>query len=291
MQKFYSIPKGLPTKIAEADIVKPIAYYYQLKSLYVGGVILNWKYRKKEIAAVLNVSMSSLYNHTQKLIDLKLAKKEGNNLVFVSEKKLLHKYGIKTKFQRKKRTVYFIQRHEPLPIGDDAELHIKGLVIKENEEKQKFVIKSKIIESNIRKSGTLSERTANKLRQNIKKNYNSYLKHEQLCGLKSITSGETPEINPNVCISRHSIAKKLSRKAKSTGHRIAKKLSGKGIIKESRQRLLRFTNVAWNQYLNMIANGLNSINYHAYERGKIYLIQANRIEYAYFNNTYSFLNK
>jgi predicted transcriptional regulator len=285
MQKQYSIPQGLPTIICQEGLIKPIAYYYQLKSLYKGGIILNWKYRKQEIADLLKISRATLYNNTNKLIELGLAKKEGKHLVFTSEKFLLQKFGIKYRWERKNRTVYYVYRHDPLNIGENCEEQIKGLMIKESLEKQEFIVKNKIIKNEIAKSGSTTESNIKKLRKVILKRMDTHLKYNRLRGLKSIVNEKNPEINPIITLSRGTIARKLNRKSKSTGYRAVKKLKNLGIVSDSRQRLLKFQNVSREFYYNLVRVGLNENKYYQFIDGNVYLILPNLINYIKNNST------
>lgn len=222
-----SIPVGLLTK-AQADI-KPIVVYYQLKSLYVGGVILNYRSRYQELADAFEISSSNLRGKIKQIIKLGLAESKGKHLFLRSKRKLMDQY-------QTTRKTYKIE------CTPDLEVVLKALACQENIEQQKYRTAKKIVEYKLKDSKDKPKGYVRQVKRYVRNNFDNIVSIEK-------RRFQTSYINPFFTLSRKGIARVINRKSKSTGQRWAKKFISLGLMKESSNLILFKENATYNDYL------------------------------------------
>lgn len=267
--EFVSVPKGLSSAIIKDDeLFRNIVIFYKLKSLYVGGIILNYKSRYEELRNKITqhydssdkikcISESTLRKSISYLKKENLIKIENGNLILVSKNVLVSKYKVSRKKNTKLKTLDFTFLKEKF----------QTLSIDENLQKQKFVVVHKITVKEISDNeGTIHsekiyKKIYNRRKKHIMQNFESYIeKYEKRFNLRiSNLDFNRKHINPNITLSREKIALSLNRKSKSTGSRVTKKLKSYSYLNDETNKILLFRNASYNEYVNLKYNSNDKI--------------------------------
>jgi hypothetical protein len=274
---FISIPRGLPTYICKDNsLLKTTTVFYQLKSLYKGGVIINYTSRYSDIANEFNISVSKLRNYIRVLLKKGWVKKENKNMILMSKRYISEGFNI-SKYCYKIKTTELC----------NLENIFKALAIQENYNKQEHLLKKRLIKKILLKETegeTCSSKGLKKLESNIKKRVTNNL--EDLKQTEYLRFEENPVdsikkklINPFITLSRKGVAKLLGRKSKSSGYRNITKLKKNNLVDDQMNYLLIAKDISYNEYINLrydyLSNGYY-ITYNKYDN-KVYLRLANLI--------------
>lgn len=225
-----SIPKGFPTKIqADKKALKGIVIYYQLKSLYVGGTIHNYRKRYQELADTFGISSSNLRSKISLLKEFGLAKSIGTTLFLRSKSQLIEQYGTSKKCYK-------------IECTQDFEAVLLALACAENIEQQKYRTAKKIVDHKLKESKDKPKGYIRQVKRYVRDNFDSIVSIEK-------KRFQTSYINPFFTLSRKGIARVINRKSKSTGQRWAKKFISLGLLKESSNLILFKENANYNDYL------------------------------------------
>lgn len=234
---YISIPKGLPTKIVQNNRdFKMLVVFYQLKSLYVGGIIHDYTKKYNVIAEKFGISSSKLRSYISILLKMGWVYKDKNKSLVIRSKKMLSEaYGVS-------KYCYKIK----IDVINDLENVIRTLVIKENQEKQVHLLKKKFVNKQMKKEGIAgSSNSQSKLFKKVSKRYRQYVENnfEKLIekekkrlyeiGVKEqcfTLINELNKLNPFITTSRFNVSKLLNRRSKSTGSRYVKKLLDKNYL-------------------------------------------------------------
>jgi len=267
--EFVSIPKGLSSAIIKDDeLFRNIVIFYKLKSLYVGGIILQYKSRYEELRKKITqhydssdkikcISESTLRKSISYLKRQNLIKIENGNLLLASKNTLIAQHKVSRKKSYKLKTLDFSFLKEKF----------QTLSIDENLQKQKFIVVHKITVKEISDNeGTIHsekiyKKIYNRRKKHIIKNFESYIeKYEKRFNLNiSNLDFNKKHINPNITLSREKIAFNLNRKSKSTGSRITKKLKSYSYLNDETNKILLFRNATYNEYVNLKYNSNDKI--------------------------------
>jgi hypothetical protein len=212
---------------------------YKLKSLYVGGVILDYRKRYDELSKdpLINCSQSNLRKYISILKELNYAwtDKANKNLFLISKEYLKKEYEVS-------RYSHKIEVNQSNIGGCNLEYVMKGLSINENLERQKHVITKKLrdekydIVSTDKGQNYLDEKRDKKLLSFVKKDYDNLIDKKQKRYLKDLSQFNFKGINdtffPFQTLSRLGLSKCVGRKSKATGTRLMTKLKHMGLIEK-----------------------------------------------------------
>ena len=219
------IYKSLSQKIVhDSNTIKLIALFSQLKSMYVGGIILNYTSRYKQLTAVLDISESTLRKRINQLTTMGLIKKEGKHISFIAHKKIKELFDLSPKLRKVNLFAF----------ENTKQIQNKIIVtaINENLKQQKYKINKKILSQKIKRlaiqCSTIEENTYSFYAKRI----DSLLENQIKRNLKTIKCGRIPKINTQATLSRQGVAKLLGRKSKATGTRWIRKLNQLNLILE-----------------------------------------------------------
>lgn len=284
---FISIPKGLPSVIVKDNKeLKMLVVYYQLKSLYVGGIIHNYTKKYDIIAENFNISNSKLRNYIKILLKMGWVYKQNKSLVIRSKKMLSTCYGVS-------KYCYKIK----INVINDLENVIKMLALTENQERQKFLLLQKMVSRKLKSEGRTSSSNYVKeskyeklVKRQVKNNLDNLIEKEkerliEIAEKKSCFSfiEEFKKINPFITNSRLGISQILNRKSKSTGSRTIKKLSSLNYILEDKVNKITIDkNKKYKDiyiYNELLLDKYNKFFYIEYYRGKITLRLSNTVKY------------
>lgn len=255
LEMIVSIPKGLSTKIqVDNQVVKGLVIYYQLKSLYVGGTIHNYRKRYQELADTFGISNSNIRNKISFLKQIGLAESKGAHLFLRSKRLLIEKYNTSKKCYKIDCTINF-------------EAQLKALALHENIEQQKYRIVRKIVDHKLKESKDKPKKYIKSVTRYVRDNFDTIVQKEKERFHESY-------INPFTTLSRTGIAKTLNRKSKSTGHRWAKKLVNLGLMLESSNLVLFRENSTFEEcrMLNKYSK-----SHYTFKNGNTYLVLANTL--------------
>lgn len=92
------IYKELPHKITHnKTLIKAVTIYLELKPVYYNSLIKDYKRHYSQLAEFLRIGNSTLRAYIPRLIELGLARKEGNHLILCSWEAFRDLFGIETK--------------------------------------------------------------------------------------------------------------------------------------------------------------------------------------------------
>jgi len=250
-----SIPKGLPTKIqVDNQVVKGLVIYYQLKSLYVGGTIHNYRKRYQELADTFGISSSNIRNKISFLKQIGLAESKGATLFLRSKRLLIEKYETSKKCYKIDCTINF-------------EAQLKALALHENIEQQKYRIARKIVDHKLKESKDKPKKYIKSVIRYVRENFDNIVQKEKERFQESY-------INPFATLSRAGIANTLNRKSKATGHRWAKKFVDLGLMLELANLVLFRENSTFEEC--RLLNKYSKSHY-TFKNGNTYLVLANNL--------------
>lgn len=259
--------------------------FFQLKSLYRGGMVRNYTKRYEAIAKEFGISVSKLRNYISILRKEGWVKKDHNgSLILSSRTYLTELYGV-SKF------CYKIKTEQLMKLEDI----FKTLALQENLDKQKYVVTRKLVNRTIETEGKANscqmlKKQLKLVNSRVKKNFDTIiLKEKERFERDIVNSIKTKQINPFLGFSRQGIAKIFNKKSKSSGQRLVSKLKKKELIciDEYRNTLL-CENVTYEYYLHVRNNLLENNIYCLYIKntGNIYIRHNNYIE---LDHEYMFL--
>lgn len=281
---YISIPKGLPTKIVQNNRdFKMLIVFYQLKSLYVGGIIHDYTKKYNVIAEKFGISSSKLRSYISILLKMGWVYKDKNKSLVIRSKKMLSEaYGVS-------KYCYKIK----IDVINDLENVIRTLVIKENQEKQVHLLKKKLVNRQLDKEGRASSskilaRQTKIIKKYVNNNFENLVEKEKI-RLRGIgfhdnctkLIDEINKLNPFISTSRFNVSKILNRRSKSTGSRYVKKLLDKNylysdttnsiVIDNNRNYMDIFT------YNTILLEKYNKYYHIFYKKGLIYLKLSNSL--------------
>jgi hypothetical protein len=283
--EYISVPKGLSLALAkDSKRLKTVSVFYQLKSIYVGGIIHDFSSRAKDIATSFGYSERKLRTYISELKDLGLvsfdAKKK--SLSLRSSKFIGELFSVSEK------------RFHKIKVDNinDIDQVLKGIAISENLVKQAYELKNKIINKAIAQSVGITTLTnyqpnhSKKLKAIFAKQFDRTLANFQKRYTDSISNLEIPDMDlfPFVTLTRQGIANMFGRTSKSTGHCYAKRLSSLGFINDKRSKnVVVMEDATWEDYTLMQVNVIG--HDYSYKFDKV-----NRIIYKVLPNDVSFNN-
>lgn len=281
---YISIPKGLPSKIVQNNRdFKMLVVFYQLKSLYVGGIIHDYTKKYDVIAEKFGISSSKLRSYISILLKMGWVYKDKNKSLVIRSKKMLSEaYGVS-------KYCYKIK----IDVINDLENVIRTLVIKENQEKQVHLLKKKFVDRQLDKEGRASSskilaRQTKIIKKYVNNNFENLVEKEKI-RLRGIgfhdnctkLIDEINKLNPFISTSRFNVSKILNRRSKSTGSRYVKKLLDKNylysdttnsiVIDNNRNYMDIFT------YNTILLEKYNKYYHIYYKKGLIYLKLSNSL--------------
>ena len=271
-----SFPMGLAPVLAKNNRqLKAAAILYQLKSLYVGGIILDYKKQLDVIADSFGYSKRKLTDYIKMLKEESLAFEDNNGrLSLRSSMYIAQHFGLgQTGFHKIKKSDL-----------SDIETYIKALSIQENLKTQEYNLHAKIMQQEVKaKVGIINPAALNpaanrRIRKVLRNSMPELIKNQQERYIQAITTFQKPEINifPFITLSRQGIASAVSRKSKSTGHRLAKKMIKLGYITDKAVSYSAGT-YTWNEYNLLQENVLGYNASYTYKSGEIVKIMPNNI--------------
>lgn len=229
---------------------------YKLKSLYIGGVILDYRKRYGELSKnpLIDCSESNLRKYIKELKDLNYAWTDSSNknLFLISKEYLKKEYEVS-------RYSHKIEVNQSNIGKSNLEYVMKALSINENLERQKHVITKKLRDekydmvSKDKGQNYLDEKRDKKLLSFVKKDYENVLNRKQKRYLKDLSQLNFKGINdtffPFQTLSRLGLSKCIGRKSKSTGTRLMNKLKHMGLIeKDDKNKVILEYNRSYDEY-------------------------------------------
>jgi hypothetical protein len=254
--EYISVPKGLALTLAkDSKQLRTISVFYQLKSIYVGGIIHDFSSRAKEIATSFGYSERKLRTYISELKDLGLVSIDANkkSLTLRASKFVGELYSVSDKKYHKVKVDNI----------NNLEQVLKGIAISENLVRQAYELKNKVINKAIAQSVGITTLTnyqpnhSRRLKAIFAKQFDRTLAKFQKRYTDSISNLEIPDIDlfPYVTLTRQGIANMFGKASKATGHSYAKKLSSLGIINDKRSKdVVIMENATWEDYSLMQIN-------------------------------------
>lgn len=274
---YVSIPKGLATNaVRNNGTLKAYSVFYQLKSLYVGGVILDYRKRAKEIASLFGYGERKLRMYISLLKEQGLVSVEGkNNLSLRSSKSLAAEW----KVSEKKFWRISVAR---LP---QIETVFRCLALEENLIQQRYRLANTLVSEAITASvgiqnpmSVLQPARFRSLRKAVVCDYERLLQDAQTRHTEEVAS-LTPVSSsafPWATLSRQGIATVLNRKSKSTGHKYARKFAALGLIGDENHKIF-IGDFSYDEYLAFLSTMVNNDYTYQYTDGKVNKVLPNTI--------------
>jgi hypothetical protein len=271
---YISVPKGLPSAIVQdTKLLKAVCIFYQLKSLYVGGIIHDYTKKYVDIASTFGYSDRKLRTYIKFLLEEGFATIDKNkSLVLMSSKKVAQKFGSSEK------------RFYKIPADklSDLENVIKALALEENIGRQDHVIKKKVLESafkgvGIKNPTTLSASAYRRYKKVFSNNLDNMLVKIQQRYIQAISNLENPDSNffPFATLTRQGIASCLGRKSKATGMRYAKLLKSLDFLRDE-SNVIKVQESTYEEYLQLLDSTDHDYTYKLI-KGIIYKVLPNNI--------------
>jgi hypothetical protein len=277
--EYISIPRGLASALSrDTRMAKTMSVFYQLKSLYIGGIVHNFPARMKEIANTFGYSDRKLRTYISILKEEKLVSVDKNkSLTLRSSKFVGQKFKVST------------TKYTKLNVDNllDAEKLFMSLAIQENLMKQAYTLYDKVIDHAIYDSVGIknpSTRMCRNSYRRLKKQYlgsiESELAHLQKRYTDSISNLEQPKgfLFPFLTLTRQGIATLFGKTSKSTGHRYAKLLSGLQFIHDrNNNNVIIKEGATYEEYCAMIQHVFDYDYSFRFNKGVIYKVLPNMI--------------
>lgn len=272
---YISVPKGLSSIILLNRVDhKSISIFYCLKSLYVGGVIKNYRKRYSLLCEQLNISEKTLRTYIKILKDEKLVCHSNDHLFLVSSKKLKIKYGV-SKYNHKIKVDDYLDYKKIQSV-------FVAISIKENYSQQEYVLKKRLTKNYIQEKsnfykGEIYPRMINSYKERVKNHFNIFLNEEkkrfQKNVIDSVNNNKKIKLyNPDITLSRKGISGLKNCKSSYTGYSTIKKLKEYNLIKSDSNNLIKINNSnhmiyeLYNNYRNLFSykgsiyyRGVNSV--------------------------------
>lgn len=227
---------GLPTiAVQDNRELKSYAVFYQLKSLFVGGIVRDYRKKTKLIASTFGYGERKLRTYISLLVKNGLAEiVNRHHLVLRASKFVSSLHGVsKKKFWR-------------VPASKVSELEdiFRVLALQENIKRQQFLLESKVVDCAIstcvgipNPTTSLQPSRLRALRKAYAQDYDKLLNEQQTRYTDSVATLQVPKkdsIFPWATLSRQGVATVLNRKSKATGHKYAKRFAALGYIQDER---------------------------------------------------------
>ena len=278
--KYVSIPQGLATAaVKTARELKAYSVFYQLKSLYVGGIIHDYRKKTNQIASTFGYSERKLRTYISVLKGFGLLEVvDKHDLVLRGSKYVSKLLGVSRKrFWR-----------IPADKVSDLEDIFRVLALEEKMKQQRFRLESKVVASAIstrvgipNPTTTLQPSRLRMLRKAIVKDYGKLLTERQARYTETIASlnSKNPTaatIFPWATLSRQGIATVLNRKSKATGHKYAKRFAALGLIQDERNTVF-IGDFSYDEYNEMQETVLGHDYSYQYVKGEVHKVLPNTI--------------
>ncbi len=232
---------------------------YKLKALYVGGVILNYRKRYKELSdnPIIDCSESNLRKYIGQLkrLNYVFVDKDNKNLFLIGKNYLKEEFGV-SKYSHK------IEVNKSNLGKNNLEYVIKAISVNENLVRQKYVITRKLcnekydikVGNEKEQKGSPDEKRDRKLLSYVKKDFDILLTRKQKRYLKSLELHDFKSINdsffPFITLSRKGLSNCVKRKSKSTGSRLMLKLKEMGLVeKDDSNSIIMETDKSYDEYI------------------------------------------
>lgn len=278
--KYVSIPQGLASIAVQSNRdLKAYAVFYQLKSLYVGGIIRNYRQKAIQIAQTFGYSERKLRTYIRVLSDMNLLEVVNRrDLVLRASKFVSKALGVsKKKFWR-------------VPANQVSSLEdiLRVLSLEEKILQQAYRLESKLVNSEIssrvgiqKPTSTLQPARLRMLRKAIVQDYGKLLQEKQQRYTETIANLQSPvpttdSIFPWATLSRQGIATVLNRKSKATGHKYAKRFAKLGFIEDVRNTVF-IGDFSYEEYIEMQETVLHHDFSYKFVQGEVHKILPNII--------------
>jgi predicted transcriptional regulator len=276
---YVSIPKGLASvAVASNRELKTYAVFYQLKSLYVGGVIFNYKSRVKEIAQNFGYSERKLRTYVKLLLERGLVEVQNkHNLLLRGSRALAQEQEVS-----EKKYWRVAVRHLRY-----LETVLQALALEENLIKQRYTLKNRVVEDIIathvgipNPATTLQPARYHKLRKTMVCDYEQVLQRTQSRYISDIASLQplATKVFPWATLSRQGIAQVLHRKSKATGQRYAKKLAALGLLTEQRNSVF-IGDFSYDEFQQLQKTVLNYNPTYHFKNGEVHKVLPNTLAF------------
>ncbi len=278
--KYVSIPQGLASLAVQSNReLKAYAVFYQLKSLFVGGVIRDYRKKTILIASAFGYSDRKLRTYISVLKQMGLVQVEGkHHLSLRASKSVAKLLGVS-------RKRFWRVRAEKL---SDMEEIFRTLALEENIKQQRFRLESKVVASAIstrvgipNPTTTLQPSRLRQLRKAVAADYGKLLTERQQRYTETIASLNSPTptkntIFPWATLSRQGIATVLNRKSKATGQKYARRFAKLGLIEDVRNSVF-IGDFSYDEYNEMQETVLGHDYSYQYQHGAVHKILPNTI--------------
>lgn len=277
--KYVSIPQGLASVAVQSNRdLKSYAVFYQLKSLYVGGIIRDYRQKTIQIATTFGYSERKLRTYIGLLRDMGLLEVVNRrDLVLRASKFVSKTLGVsKKKFWR-------------VPAAQVSSLEdiLRVLALEEKMQQQAYRLESKLVNSEIssrvgiQKPTSLQPARLRMLRKAIVQDYGKLLQEKQQRYTETIANlqSKTPtkdSIFPWATLSRQGIATVLNRKSKATGHKYAKRFAKLGFIQDTRNTVF-IGDFSYEEYTEMQETVLGNDFSYQFVHGEVHKVLPNTI--------------
>jgi hypothetical protein len=276
--KYISVPKGLATAVSKKrTTLKAVCVFYQLKSIYVGGIIHDYTKRTTDIASTFGYSDRKLRTYIKILVDLGLADISKNKSLSLRSSKHIAKM-----FEVSEKSFHKIKADSL----DDIEMVFRALSMQESITKQEHLLKKKIIDSAIKESVGINKPTSlsptayRRYKSIFSRKYDSLLAKERkrYTMALSIFANLNRDIFPYATLSRQGIAETFGFKSKATGQRYAKLLKGLKFINDS-NNLVYLRDASYEEYTMIIQDEVSYDYSYKFIKGAIYKVLPNNISF------------
>jgi hypothetical protein len=271
---YISVPKGLPSAIVQDNkLLKAVCVFYQLKSLYIGGIIHDYTKKYVEIANTFGYSDRKLRTYLKFLIQEGFATIDKNkSLVLISSKKVAQR------FEASENRFYKI----PADKLSDLENVMKALALEENIGRQDHIIEKKLLEIAFKEVGIknptiLSASSYRRYRKAILKDLPAKLEKYKKRYIETISNLLNPgdTFFPFATLTRQGIANCLGRKSKATGARYAKLLKSLDFLTDT-SNVVHIGEFSYEDYLILLDSTDHDYTYKLV-KGILYKVLPNNI--------------
>lgn len=277
---YVSIPMGLATQVVQTNReLKAYTVFYQLKSLYVGGIIHNYRQRTKLIASTFGYSERKLRTYISLLSKAGLIQVlNRHDLVLRASKFVAQLHGVS------KKRFWRIAADKISQLEDI----FRVLALEEKMQQQRFRLESKVVDSAIstrvgiqNPTTSLQPSRLRTLRKAFVKDYDKLLLERQTRYTDSVATLQQPNtgkdsIFPWATLSRQGIATVLNRKSKATGHKYAKRFAKLGFIQDERNTVF-VGDFSYPEYIEMQETALANNPTYQYINGEVHKVLPNII--------------
>lgn len=273
---FISIPKGLSTQVVKNNVDhKSIAIFYCLKSIYVGGVIKNYRKRYSFLCDELGICEKTLRTYLRILKEKGLVYHKDSHLFLTSSRKVAQKYSVsKYRFKVKIDDSIDYRKIQAIFIA---------LAMKENFSQQEYVLRKKITKEFINKKsnfhkGKIYPKMIKSYKERVKDHFDIFLKEEKKRFHKyvidSVKNNKKIKLkNPDITLSRLGIAKLRNCRSSYTGFNTLNKLKKYSLIEKDSFNNIIVSSMNSNYY-ELILNNRNLFCF----KGSIYYKGINSIK-------------